>query len=87
MAAANLFGSNLFNVAILGIDDLLYLKGPLLTQVSSTHLITLLGAVLMTAIAIVGLTIRARRKRFRISLDALAMVVVYVGTMMLLARS
>ena len=47
----------------------------------------LLGAVLMTAIAIVGLTIRARRKRFRISLDALAMVVVYVGTMMLLARS
>ena len=87
MAAANLFGSNLFNVAILGIDDLLYLKGPLLTQVSSTHLITLLGAVLMTAIAIVGLTIRARRKRFRISLDALAMVVVYVGTMMLRARS
>lgn len=85
MAAANLFGSNLFNVAILGIDDLLYLKGPLLTQVSSAHLITLLGAVLMTAIAIVGLTIRTRRKRFRISLDALAMVVVYVGTMMLLA--
>jgi cation:H+ antiporter len=85
MAAANLFGSNLFNIAILGIDDLLFLEGPLLTHVSAEHLITLMGAVLMTAIAIVGLTIRTRRKRLRISRDALAMVAVYAGTMMLLA--
>ena len=31
MAIANLFGSNLFNLALSALDDLLYLHGPLLS--------------------------------------------------------
>jgi cation:H+ antiporter len=87
MAAANLFGSNLFNVAVLGIDDLLYTRGPLLAYVSPTHIITLAGAIVMTGAAIVGLTFRAQRKRFRLSWDALAIVAVYVVCLVLLARA
>jgi cation:H+ antiporter len=85
MAAANLLGSNLFNVAIVGLDDVLYTRGPLLEHVSRAHEIALFGAMLMTGIAIVGLTIRARRKRFRLSWDALAMVVVYGLTLWVVA--
>lgn len=84
MAAANLFGSNLFNLAVLGLDDVLYTQGPLLAAVSSAHLVTLVATMTMTAIAIVGLTYRAQRKRFRLSYDALAMIVVYVLAVRLL---
>jgi cation:H+ antiporter len=86
MAAANLFGSNLFNVAVLGLDDALYFRGPLFADVDPGHLITLGGAVVMTGIAIVGLTVRAARKRFRLSWDAMAVVAVYAISLSLLAR-
>lgn len=86
MAAANLFGSNLFNVAVLGIDDALYLRGPLLAAIQPAHLITLSGAIVMTGIAIIGLTVRARRKRFRLSWDSVAILVVYATSLALLAR-
>lgn len=84
MAAANLLGSNLFNVVVLAIDDLLFLRGPLLAHVSPAHLVAVLGAVAMTAVAVVGLTFRAGRKRFRLSWDALAMVALYVTSVALL---
>jgi cation:H+ antiporter len=77
MAAANLFGSNLFNVAILGIDDVLYTRGTLLASVAPAHLVTLTAAMMMTAAAIVGLTYRASRKRYRLSWDALAILAIY----------
>lgn len=78
MAAGNLFGSNLFNIAVLGVDDVLYTSAPILAAVSPAHLVTLAAAMTMTAIAIIGLTYRARRKRFRLSWDALAIAVVYL---------
>lgn len=85
MAAANLFGSNLFNIAVLGVDDLLYRRGPILLDISQAHLVTLAAAITMTGIAIIGLTLRARHKRFRLSWDALALIAVYVLGLVLLA--
>jgi cation:H+ antiporter len=84
MAAANLFGSNLFNVAVLGFDDLLYTRGVLLADVSSAHQVTASAAMTMTAVAIIGLTFRAGRKRYRLSWDSLAMLTIYVLAFLLL---
>jgi cation:H+ antiporter len=86
MAAANLFGSNLFNIALLGIDDVLYRPGSLLDAVSASHASTLIAAMMMTAAAIIGLTYRAQRKRFRLSYDALAILALYLIGAALLAR-
>jgi cation:H+ antiporter len=86
MAAGNLFGSNLFNVAVLGIDDVIYTGGSFLAVVSRQHLVTLTSASVMTAIAIIGLTYRAQKKRFRLSWDAIAIVAVYLTGTLLLAR-
>jgi len=86
LAVGNPFGSNIFNVAILGIDDRLYTPGPLLASVSQVHLVTLVSAMLMTSIAIIGLTYRAQRKRFRLSWDAIAMLAVYLTGLALLWR-
>lgn len=84
MAVANLFGSNVFNIAVLGLDDVLYVRGPILAVVSDAHLVTLVSAMLMTAIAVIGVTYRAQRKYWRLSWDALAMLAVYAGGLGLL---
>lgn len=55
LAVGNLLGSNLFNLAILAVDDLFYLPGPLLADVSSIHLVSALSAMMMTGLAIAGL--------------------------------
>lgn len=78
MAAGNLFGSNLFNLAVLAIDDILYTRGSLLADMSSSHLIGLTAAICMTAAAIIGLTFRAQRKPLRLSWETLAMLAIYV---------
>jgi cation:H+ antiporter len=85
MAAANLFGSNLFNVAVVAFDDLIYVDGPLFEAIALTHATTALGALVMTGVALIGLTVRARAKRYRLSWDAAAAIVVYVTTMLLVS--
>lgn len=84
MAAANLFGSNLFNMAVVAIDDFIYWEGPLLAAISPNHALTALAALVMTGVAMVGLTVRARAKRYRLSWDALANVAIYVVALWLL---
>ena len=64
MAIGNLLGSNLFNIVILALDDLFFLKGPLLARVSSLHAMSALSAVVMTGIVIVGLVYRPRTRVF-----------------------
>ena len=62
MAIANLLGSNLFNIAIIAVDDLLFRQGPLLSHVSPLHATSAMSASVMTGIVIVGLLYRPRRR-------------------------
>lgn len=64
MAIANLLGSNLFNIAIIAIDDLFYLRGPLLSHVADTHVFSAFSALMMTGAVIVGLLYRPQRRLF-----------------------
>lgn len=77
MAIANLLGSNLFNMLVLGIDDLLFARGPLLYRVSPVHAVSAMSAVIMSGLVIVGLLYRSDRRLFRtvgwISLGLFAM--------------
>ena len=74
----NLLGSNLFNMVILAVDDLLYIKAPLLTSAEPGHVVTANAAMAMTAIAVIGLTYRVSKKRFLFAWDSLAIVTVYL---------
>jgi cation:H+ antiporter len=58
LAIGNLVGSNLFNLAILGLDDLLYLPGPLLADVSPSHALSATAAIVMAGAMIVALVAR-----------------------------
>ncbi len=77
MALGNLFGSNLFNVGILAFNDILYFKGALLSNVSTNHLISANAAIMMAAIAIVGLTYRTRKRTLFLAWDSVGIVLVY----------
>jgi len=61
LAVANLIGSNLFNLTIIPIDDLLYVKGPILAAVAESHLVTASTVVVMTIVFIIGLRHRHHR--------------------------
>lgn len=85
LAVANLFGSNLFNIFILAVDDIFYVKGPLLSAVSLNHTVTGFMAVVMTGIAIVSLTYRLEKKTFlRLGWDALALLIAFFVNVYLL---
>ena len=64
MAIANLLGSNLFDCLILAIDDLFYKNGPLLSHIAQSHVITVMSAIVMTGIGIVGIFYRPRARMF-----------------------
>jgi len=84
LAIGNLFGSNIFNIMILGIDDVFYIKGPLLSSISISHAIPSVSAVIMMSIAIIGLTYRAEKKAIFMAWDSIFMVLFYVTNMYLL---
>lgn len=84
MAIGNLFGSNVFNIFILALDDLFFVRGPLLQHVSPTHMTAALSAIAMTAIAVVGLTYRTEKKQLFMAWDSVAIVVLYLVNILLL---
>lgn len=84
LAVGNLFGSNLFNISILALDDIFYTKGPILSFVSENHIITTTSAMMMTAIAVIGLTYRAGKKPLFLAWDSLGILMVYFITTLVL---
>ncbi len=84
LAIGNLFGSNIFNIFILALDDIFFLKGPLLSYANPNHIISALSAIAMTTIAIIGLTYRAEKKRLIVAWDSLCILLVYIANLLLL---
>jgi cation:H+ antiporter len=88
LAVSNVFGSNICNLAILGVYDLVYFRGDLWSNVSQVHIFTAVVAMVMTSVAIIGLIYRAARpRRLYITWDGLALIALYVGGMYIIYRS
>jgi cation:H+ antiporter len=84
LAIGSLFGSNIFNIFILALDDILFTKGPILSYADSGHLISALSAIAMISIAIIGLTYRSEKKKLLLAWDSIGIIVVYFLNMVLL---
>ncbi len=87
LAIGNLLGSNIFNIFVLAVDDLFYARGPLLSDAGGGHIISVLSAITMTSIAIIGLTYRSERKLLFLAWDSLAIILMYLIYLMLLYSS
>lgn len=84
LAVGNVLGSNLFNLVILSIDDVFFLKGPLLSFVSPTHALTACAAMTMTAITMVALMYRSKKRLLLFSFESIGVFSVYVLTVLML---
>jgi len=65
MAIANVLGSNLFNIVVLAVEDLLFGAGPLLAHVTPVHAASSVTAMMMNGIVVVGVLYRPRKRLFR----------------------
>lgn len=79
MAIANLLGSNLFNIVILAVDDIFYLPGMMLADVSPVHALTALSAIVMSAVVAIALLTRPRARIGGVmGWPGLALVMIYL---------
>ncbi len=85
LAIGNLLGSNLFDAAILAVDDLAYTKGPLFSAVSPAHVGTALSAIVMTGAVITALFYRPAGRKFRFfGWIGLFLLIIYVANAFIL---
>jgi len=79
MAVADILGANMLDIAYIFAIDLSYSQGPILSSVSSVHLITAAVVMVMSLVVIVGLRFRQKHKTFIvISWYALALIGLYI---------
>jgi cation:H+ antiporter len=84
LAVGSLLGSNLFNIAILAIDDVAFVHGSIFAHISGNHALTAVAAMVMTAILMVALMYRAKHKILLITWESLGIFLVYAVTTMFL---
>jgi cation:H+ antiporter len=79
LAIANLLGSNLFNILILAVDDIMFIKAPLLSAVSAIHAVSAMSAVVMSGIVIIGMLYRTGARIFgTVGWASLALLTIYI---------
>jgi cation:H+ antiporter len=84
IAAGDVLGSCAFNLLILAADDFFYTAGPLISSVDPSHAVTAISGVAMSAIAVLGFTYRAEKKRLWLAWDSIGMLAVYLVNLMIL---
>jgi len=84
MVLGNIAGSNLFNIAIIFIFDLIYIKGIILNQVSQSYVAVGLIALLMNFVVFFAVVRRSSFKIFNfVSLNAIFLVILYLINIMI----
>lgn len=82
MAVGNLLGSNLFNMFILGIDDVFYREGSFFSNISPSHLLSVFITIIMTTVVSLGLLFKPKKKQvWLFGLDTFIIVILYAALM------
>lgn len=77
LAIGSILGSNLFNMVILVGTDIVYQKGPILTDVSAVHQITAAAVVILSIIILYSLIRRTFRSELAYILPSSLLIIVY----------
>lgn len=85
LAIGNVLGSNLFNITLFFVYDLADGKGNFWASLTNANAFAAVMTMMMTGVVIISLMYRASpRTPYRFSWDGLALVVMYVGSMIVL---
>ncbi len=86
MAIGNLFGSNLFNMAMLGLTDFFFLQGRFLGTVNPDFVLIGLLGIIMTGMALIGNLARLDRRILFVEIDSLLLILAYFSGLWFLYR-
>ena len=78
MALGNIFGSNMFNMGIIAITDLVLGRKVILSCVSSVHLFTVFFVIICTALVLASLVYRSRRKIPGLAWDSASIILIFI---------
>ena len=87
MAIGDIFGTNIFNILLIFVADLVYRGGPVLSEAGKFEVIGAILAVFMTGIFIVGLLEREDRTVLRMGYDSAAALLAFAGGLWLLSMT
>ena len=86
MAFSNIFGSNLIMLALLLPADLVYTKDSLLSKVDASAEFTIISGIVVTAIYLIGLVMRRKKKILRMGYDSFFVLLFYLISLYILYR-
>lgn len=79
LAVANMVGSNLFNITIISVNDVLYRKASIFSILSQQHIFTAFIVIFMTITVISGLILKPKRKTvLGLSFYGIILIVIFV---------
>ncbi len=84
MAIGNIFGANFLNLFIVFVAEIFYRPGPVLKEVSISHIFTAQVSIFLMAVAIIGLIYRSKRQVASLGLDSITIIITYLITVVLL---
>lgn len=87
LAAGNMFGSNMFNMALLGLMAVIFWQARVLRRVAMRHALTAALAMLMTVLVVFFVLADIDLRLLWVEADSLLLIAVYVGAVWLLRRS
>ncbi len=78
MAFSNIFGTNMLNVGLVLLADVIYTQGPALDEVGNFAAAGAILGILLTSVYQVGLTIQLRKTYFRLGFDSILVILFYI---------
>ena len=87
MAVGDIFGTNLFNIALIFLADVIYRGEPVLASAGQFEVIGSILTILLTGVFIVGLLERRDRTVFRMGFDSVTVFLLFVGGVAILANA
>ena len=84
MAVSDIFGTNLFDIGVIFLVDLLFPGGAVLNEVGMFSIVAGLIGIAVTAVYVVGLVERRDTALFGIGVDSYAITLIYLGGIALL---
>ncbi len=78
MAVGNILGSNLFNILIIPIADILHKTGYILSDVSQAHIYSSVIAILLTIAIFGGIFYKPKKSFARFGIGTIALVIIFI---------
>lgn len=78
MAIANILGSNLFDMFLVPVIDLLFKDGYVITRISISHIYSCLLAIILTIIVLMSIIYKPKRTYMRLGMGSIMLLITFI---------